>query len=214
MNIKIPLTFYDVLPEGDLEVNYMPNNEDDIDNEDDEEQPWFSDYGAIDMDKIQEMINEMLQNMGNFSGIDFKELDELMRKNMGRLGPFLFGFSAIPGADGRMRFRPFGNIQADKQGKPTLKEQREPLVDVIDEKESITIIAELPGITRDDIKLTATATKVKIEVDTVDRKYYKLIDVPRKIITNSGKARFKNGVLEVKFKTTDEKIEGQEIPVE
>jgi HSP20 family protein len=193
----------------------MPEHDDDPDEEeDDDPQPWFSDYGAIDMDHIQERINELLKNMGTYPNFDIKEFDKLMRENMGRLGPVLFGFSAIPGSDGKIRFRPFGNIQSDKQGKPTLKKQREPLVDVIDEKDCITIIAELPGINRNDIKLTATSTKVKIEVDTAERNYYKLVDVPREIITNSAKARFKNGVLEVKFKTTNEKIEGFEIPVE
>ena len=189
-------------------------DEDPDKDEDDEPMPWFSDHGTIDMERIYEMINDLLKNMGSYSGIDFEEFNKLMQENMGQFGPFLFGFSATPGRDGKMKFQPFGNIQPNREGKPTVKTQREPLVDVIDEQDSVTIIAELPGVSKDDIKLTATANKVKIKVDTSERKYFKLVDMPREIITNSAKARFKNGVLEVRFKAKEQKTEGHKIPVE
>ncbi|MHA1713516.1 MAG: archaeal heat shock protein Hsp20, partial [Candidatus Ranarchaeia archaeon] len=175
------------------------NERDDEPDKEDDGPPWFSDYGEIDMERIQDMINNLLKNFESYAGFNFKDLDKMMRENMGHFGPVLFGFSATPGPDGKIRFRPFGNIHPNRQGKPTLKMEREPLVDVIEEDGSVTIIVELPGITRDDIQLTATERKVKIKVDTPERKYFKLIDLPAEIVTTSAKARFKNGVLEVRF---------------
>jgi len=78
-------------------------------------------------------------------------------------------------------------------------ETREPLVDVFDEEGSITVIAELPGVKEEEIRLEAKEDIVKLET-TGERKYAKEILLPAKVDAASKEMSFKNGVLEVKFK--------------
>jgi len=96
-----------------------------------------------------------------------------------------------------------------------LKEEREPLVDVLPENGTICIIAEVPGIEKDDIKLNCTERSLMISIDTEKRKYYKEIDLPDVIDPKVSKASYRNGVLEVTLtKRKKEKPKGESIKIE
>ena len=111
--------------------------------------------------------------------------------------------------------RQFGNVAPGRFG-PEIREEREPLVDVIEEKASIKVVAELPGVEKEDIKLNATEDMLTISVDTPQRKYYKEVILPAKIDPKSAKATYKNGVLEVKLakKEVPKEEKGEPIKIE
>jgi HSP20 family protein len=98
------------------------------------------------------------------------------------------------------RIQTFGNIKKTKHG-PAVTETREPLVDVFDEEGSITVIAELPGVKEEEIRLEAKEDILNLET-TGERKFAKEIILPAKVDFASRKMNFKNGILEVKFKKT------------
>lgn len=111
----------------------------------------------------------------------------------------VYGFSIRTGlGKERSRVQTFGNIKRTKQG-PRVVEVREPLVDVFDEKDSIGVIAELPGVSENEIKLEVKGDVLNIET-TGDKKYAKEILLPAKVDGASKETSFKNGILEVKFK--------------
>src|SRR5512136_3106225 len=86
-----------------------------------------------------------------------------------RYGPFVYGFSytAEPGKE--PIFREFGNIRPSHRGiEPSIG--REPLVDVMEEKDKYTIYAELPGVDKDKIKLDVANNS--IEISTKDDKKF------------------------------------------
>jgi len=76
-------------------------------------------------------------------------------------------------------------------------EEREPLVDLFDEKGSLRVVAELPGIEKKNIKLKLE--KNKLIISTKDKKYYKEIELPSNVKLTK-KFSYKNGVLEVNLK--------------
>lgn len=92
----------------------------------------------------------------------------------------------------------------------------EPLLDVIDEGESLKVIAEVPGVERQDIELdlehrtlTIRAEKNEEDVEEGDdyayrerrhRRYVRRIPLPTPIKTDVKKTDYKNGVLEVSLK--------------
>ena len=111
------------------------------------------------------------------------------------------------GPDGKPQVREFGNIKADTRlGRPQvdIKEQREPLVDVMQTDGEVKIIAELPGVEKKDVKLHGTENTLTIAVDTSQRKYFKEVKMPAKIDPKKAKSNYKNGVLEVVLPKADE----------
>jgi len=129
-------------------------------------------------------------------------------------GPFIYGFSMTIGPDGRPIIREFGNVRR-VSGKPSIGEEREPLVDVFEDGKTISVIAEIPGVNKEDIKLKISDDKLIIQAESGDRKYYKEVKLPAKVKVESAKANYKNGVLEVKLeKKKSREDEGFEIKIE
>jgi HSP20 family protein len=122
-------------------------------------------------------------------------------------GPFVYGYSMKIDPDGKPQIREFGNIKKSLKG-PEVKEEREPLVDVVDTDGEIRIVVELPGVEKTDIKLHGTEESLEISVDTPDNKYYKEVQLPTKVKVSEAKSTYKNGVLEVVLP----KIEAQKKP--
>jgi HSP20 family protein len=128
-----------------------------------------------------------------------------------RYGPFVYGFSytAEPGKE--PIFREFGNIRPSHRGiEPSMG--REPLVDVMDEKDKYTIYAELPGVDKDKIKLDVAENSVEVKTED-DKKYYKMVDLEASVDPESTKASYKNGVLTVELEKK-EKRKGKDIKIE
>jgi HSP20 family protein len=95
-----------------------------------------------------------------------------------------------------------------------VSDQREPVVDIIKDVDKLKIIAELPGVTKSDLRITANETSLTIESLSGERRYNKKIDLPNEIEPSSGKSSYKNGILEVSFKLKDSKDHGVSINVE
>jgi HSP20 family protein len=112
------------------------------------------------------------------------------------LGPFVHGYSMKIGSDGKSDIQEFGNLKKASGG-TAVKEEREPLVDVVNNIEEIRVVVELPGVEKTDIKLYGTDDTLTISVDTSQYKYYKEIELPAKIRTKEARSTYKNGVLEV-----------------
>jgi HSP20 family protein len=128
-------------------------------------------------------------------------------------GPFVYGYSVKIGPDGKPEIREFGNVKPSRMG-PLVKEEREPLVDVIETDGEVHVVAELPGVEKKDIKLHGTEDLLTISVDTPQRKYYKEVQMPAKVDVKRAKTEYKNGVLEVKLPKTKEEKKPKGEPIE
>lgn len=136
----------------------------------------------------------------------FRDFDEIFRRmmkdierafrfgEMGEIKPIVRGFSIRIGPDGRPEIREFGT-------KPLIKEtgieERKPLVDVIETDNEIQVIAEMPGVRKEDIELKATERSLEIKAEGENRKYHEVVNLPAEVDPDSAKARYNNGVLEV-----------------
>ena len=92
----------------------------------------------------------------------------------------------------------FGNIRETAKG-PVVEEVREPIVDVFDEEDHILVIAELPGVSEDKIKIEVAGDILNLTASDTDKKYAKEILLPSKVKPPSLKATYKNGILEIKL---------------
>jgi HSP20 family protein len=128
-------------------------------------------------------------------------------------GPFVYGYSMTIGPDGKPQIREFGNVKPSLKSEPSgtrrpsldVKEEREPLVDVMSTNNDIRVVVELPGVDKQDIKLNGTEKTLTISVDTSKRKYYKEVELPALVDPKTAKSVYKNGVLEVTLTKKEEK---------
>jgi len=113
------------------------------------------------------------------------------------LGPFVYGYSMKIGANGKPEIQEFGNIKKGLRGPPQVKEEREPLVDIIETDKEIHVVAELPGVEKSDIKLHGTEDALDISVDVPQKRFHKEVQLPAKVKVKEASSTYKNGVLEV-----------------
>jgi HSP20 family protein len=160
---------------------------------------------------VEGALGEMIPGLGGLvktlvnASPEFKkrieETDAEIKKRLAEGGsrrPMVsFGYSTrtlVPSKEGEVE------ITVKKPEKPKTetitpkKEVREPLVDIFDEKESIIVIAEMPGITEKEIETTLENDTLKISGGKYSKEL-KLPSIPEKIIEK----RYKNGILEVKM---------------
>ena len=76
----------------------------------------------------------------------------------------------------------------------------EPLVDVVEEGDEIIVVAEVPGVERDEIKVRIKGTTLTIHADNPNRPYHKVIELPSKVAKEAAKSAIRNGVLEIRLR--------------
>jgi HSP20 family protein len=107
----------------------------------------------------------------------------------------VYGFS-IRTLAGKPVIESFGNIRETAKG-PVVEEVREPIVDVFDEADRILVIAELPGVSENKIKIEVAGDILNLSASDTERKYTKEILLPGKVKPDSVRTSYKNGILEI-----------------
>jgi HSP20 family protein len=72
-------------------------------------------------------------------------------------------------------------------------------VDVYDEGETLRLVADLPGVTKDGIDLKCDGETLTISAVSDRREYDEHVRLPARVDEHSARATFNNGVLEVTF---------------
>jgi HSP20 family protein len=161
----------------------------------------------------------MKEFMKQFNPKTFQRIQEDLEKQMREGGtgrPAVFGFSFGVGPDGKPTMQPFGNVE-EREGKTEIKEARDPLVDIVDDQDELIVVAEIPGVRKEDIELSATehTLAIRAKSDETGRNYEKEVDLPAKINPNIARARYSHGILEVKLQKVGGKREqGASIPID
>ena len=110
----------------------------------------------------------------------------------------VYGFSVKTSVGGKPVVEPFGNVRKTPKG-PVVEEERQPLVDVFDEKEHVLVIIELPGVEEKNISTQIKGDILTLSAVSSDRKYYKEVILPKDVDAGTLKSKYKNGVLEIRI---------------
>ena len=113
--------------------------------------------------------------------------------------PFMAGFQMRVGPEGKPSIQFFGDnpTQGDSFRSP-LTEQ------VVDEKAgTLRLVMDMPGVEKGDIAITAAEESVAVKAERGPRKYRAEASLRAKVDQDTGKADFKNGVLEISFSLRD-----------
>jgi len=81
---------------------------------------------------------------------------------------------------------------------PPLKKQRELMVDIFNEGEHIKVIAELPGVTEQDIKTELRGNVLIISATSPSREYYKEVTLPCPV-KGEINSSYNNGILQIEL---------------
>ena len=143
-------------------------------------------------------------------GEEFLRMSEMMDRLFNRairdredMDPIVYGFSVKSGPDGKPIFRRFGDsVRPGENISDGLS--REPLTDIIERGDTVSVTIEMPGVEKEDIDLDIDGRKMTVKVDNPNRRYHKVIDLPCGVEEESVRATFRNGVLDVTLTKTEE----------
>ena len=115
--------------------------------------------------------------------------------------PYFYGYQITVGPEGKPHIREFGNVRPSSKGLSEQSTVRQPLVDTaFNEKENIMVItAEMPGITKEDVKVSMEEGLVTIHAEKGNKKYHTELPVDKELDAESTKASYINGILELKI---------------
>jgi len=111
----------------------------------------------------------------------------------GRTG--VIGFRIRTGLGGETNVDTFGNVYGEEGN---VSDTREPLTDIYDRGDHVSIIAEMPGVAEDAIAITFKGMTLTIEATgRNEQRYRKQIVLPDNAKTDTVHKHYQNGILEL-----------------
>jgi HSP20 family protein len=135
-------------------------------------------------------------------------------------GPFVYGYSMTIGPDGRPKVREFGNVKSPFSSRgfftrPLISSEREPLADVATNDKEVKVVVEMPGVSKENIKVNVYDNSLEVTTTGTDRKYHEVIEIPPGTDIETVASTYKNGILEIVFKKKEQtKPKGKQINIE
>lgn len=149
---------------------------------------------------------------------EFEELEKFLEKELEGLekGPeeYFYGFSVTIGPDGKPIIKELGRrpgshiVEVEPEEKanegqevpPKIREIRGEYldVDVFEDGDTITVVAEIRGVSKENIDVKVLEDKNTLIIKAPG--YYRKIRLPSKVNPLTAKAHYKHGVLEVVLK--------------
>jgi HSP20 family protein len=148
-----------------------------------------------------------------------REYDTPQGGKVREVGPLVYGYSMTVGPDGKPRVEEFGNIKPSRRlgfgtgtSRHEISGEMEPLADITT---TVRVVIEMPGLSKDKIKVDAYEDKVEVKSDHPQRKYHKIVEIPSESDIETARSSYNNGVLEITFnKKEQSKTKGKTINIE
>jgi HSP20 family protein len=160
----------------------------------------LSGLGTV-LEKLGELAEtgESLKKSGTFGSADGKVKG-------------VYGFNIRTGLGGEgITVEPFGNVRKDEEtGRAVVDEVREPLVDLFDEPDCVLVVAEMPGVATEDIKLELEGDIFMLAAARGDKKYRREVLLPTAFTADRMSWKCHNGVVEVRFAKQAERRAGNQ----
>jgi HSP20 family protein len=151
-----------------------------------------------------------------------REYDTPQEGKVREVGPLVYGYSMTVGPDGKPKVKEFGNIKPSKRigfgtglSRPEISGEMEPLTDVTTADKEIKVIIDMPGLSKDKIKVEVYENKVEVKSDDPQRKYRKIVELLPEADIESARCAYNNGILEITFNKKEQaKAKGKTIKIE
>jgi HSP20 family protein len=174
-----------------------------------------------EFDQMQREMDKDLEDMKKNLPKDLvREYETQEGGKVREVGPLVYGYSMTIGPDGRPKVREFGNIKRPAgigigPSKPQIAGEMEPMIDVVTTDKEVKVTVEMPGVSKDKIKIDAYDSTVEVKSEDPQRKYHKTIDLPLDADIETAKSKYNNGILEITFdKKKESKPKGKHIEID
>ncbi len=149
-------------------------------------------------------LGSLLEKLSDLAekGKDLRDSGEIHAKTPAGEVRGVYGFSVkvCQGEGGGLKVEPFGNVRENAQtGKAEVDEVREPMVDVFEEPDHVLVVAEMPGVSEEDIQIELSGDILTIDAARGGKKYHKEVLLPAAYPPERMRKVCRNGVLEVRF---------------
>lgn len=146
-------------------------------------------------EKMFEQMNQAMQNM-------HQEMQRMMQ-DVQENGADFKGYTVtkLPGQEPRVTS--FGDTEGDTFHEPAATPESTH-VDVMDEDDEIHVVADMPGVEKEDIELTVEGSTLNIRASSGDRSYDERVDLGASVDPDTAEATYNNGVVQVTLEKTDE----------
>ncbi|MFQ5969975.1 MAG: Hsp20/alpha crystallin family protein [Nitrososphaerales archaeon] len=161
----------------------------------------------IRIDNIFEAIERMIEDLQNDVEHSFKELQN---NSILESRPLMYGFTMSIGPDGEPVVRTFGDKQITTGCREPVYEQF-----VKNDTDELIVMIEMPGISRDEIQLNVSHSKLIVTTTPkAERRYKADIELKAQADPKSAKATYRNGILSVTLRVKGNSNKGIKISVE
>jgi HSP20 family protein len=110
---------------------------------------------------------------------------------------FVHGFNVKIDSEGNARIKEFNGYPGHNK---KYKTEREPVVDVIEDKNDVSVTIEIPGVKKEDVDLNVVDNIFEIKLSNPLNRFHKKIALPCKVKPETTEAVFNNGLLDVVIK--------------
>lgn len=145
-------------------------------------------------------LGDLVEKLGDLAeaGETLSREGEIQGTGKGVKG--IYGFTVKVGlGDDRPHIEPFGNIRRDREsGRSVVQEVREPVVDVFEEDDHVLIVAEMPGISVEDVQIAVEEDLLIITATHGEKQYRKEALLPASFAREKMQVTCNNGVVEIK----------------
>ena len=174
---------------------------------------YFADDFFTDFEEVEKEFEDAF--------MDIKALKELMRyyetpEDVGvrEFSSFVYGYSMTIELDDKPRVREIRNVRNEGVGssessrkrkgvskyyRSQIMTERKSLAEVNVYDKEVKVVLEMPGVSKEHIRIQAYKNSVKVSSDHPERKY-QVIDIPRLADIKTIRSTYKNGILEIAFK--------------
>jgi len=150
-------------------------------------------------------LGTLIERLGELAekGAELKKSGEFRSNDPEGKVRGVYGFSIKTGLGGdrdEIKVEPFGNVRRDERtGEVVVREVREPLVDVFEEDDHVRVVAEMPGIDAEHVRVALRDDILTIDAGEQDKKYHKEVLLSGTFSADAMSHTCRNGVLEIRL---------------
>ena len=153
---------------------------------------------------LRDMLDEIDKYFEDFE----KDIEEAVKQSIFGEGnptrPFVAGFSFNLGPDNKPSVQIFGDNPVKRDGfRSPISEQ------VVDNDAGVLrLILEMPGVEKEDINAEATEDSLVVTAERGEKRYRSELSLKAQVRPDSGRAEYRNGMLEISFSLKDKANKG------
>jgi HSP20 family protein len=178
---------------------------------------YFANDLFTDFEEVEKEVEDLFMdiNAPKEIMIDYETQEDV---GVGEFSSFVYGYSMTVELHDKPRVssRSKKKKGVSEHNGPQISSEREPLAEVNVYDKEVKVVLEMPGVSKEHIKIQAYKNSVEVSSDYPQRKY-QVIDIPRVADIKTIRSTYKNGILEIVFKKKEKlkrNNKGREIRIE